>query len=136
MASEELKTLVLTWNDVPPSSNRNNGVGGRGHPAAVARTKRIWGNVWGTEFMVHKFPIGLSHIHVKPLIEFRTHHRRDPDNYYFTIAKPLADILVKRGHIPDDTEEFFTMDRVEILTRREDLPKHVQGRVTLAIEYR
>ena len=131
-----MQRKVIWYNDAPPSSNKNNGVGGRGNPHAIAKTKEKWEQIWGTELMIAMLPRNLRFIHVTPLIEYRTANRRDEDNLYFPVSKPFGDICVKRGHIPDDTPEFYKCEAVVIQVGVTTLPPRVKAVTTLTLDYR
>lgn len=121
--------------ETPPSSNTNTGVGGRGNPKGIARTKGRWEGMFAMMLLTAKLPRSLSFVRVRPKLEFRTKHRRDSDNFYFAISKPLGDALQKGGWLPDDTPEFYACERPEIETGVQGLPQLAQGRLTLTIEY-
>lgn len=112
----EGQTTRVGHAQVPPSANRNTGVGGRGSPHAIARTKKAWGDVFGAMMMEAHIPRGLTRVRVTPWLTFRGPQRRDGDNFYFPIAKPLGDVLKAGGWIPDDTPDHFQVERVRITT--------------------
>lgn len=130
-----MKTAVLSYDEAPPSSNKNSGVGGRGDPRGIARTKGKWEGIFAMLLMVERVPRGLSHVHVTPELKFRTKNQRDCDNFYLPISKPLADAMVKGGWLPNDTPEFYTMDRVSIEVGYDGLPPLSKGRVILRLDY-
>lgn len=127
-------SATLTLDAIPPSSNTNSGVGGRGHPKAVARTKKVWAQTFGGMLMAAGVPRGCSRIEVNPRLEFRTRNRRDGDNFYFAISKPLGDILTQGGWIPDDTPDHYRCERVRIEVGVE-LPKRQRGRMVLELSW-
>lgn len=131
---QEIFATTVFVDDVPPSSNTNTGVGGRGHPKAIARTKRVWQEVFGGLLMAAGVPRGLEFMQVRPRLEFRTRSRRDGDNFYFAISKPLGDILTKGGWIPDDTPDHYYFERVSIAVGVE-MPQHLRGRLTLDLTW-
>lgn len=125
----------LIHDAIPPSSNTNKGVGGRGSPYAVARTKKEWEGIFAVLLLQLKVPRGLTWIEVTPLLRFRTKARRDSDNFYFAISKPLGDVLVKMGYIPDDTPEYYGMRRPVIETGVTDLRPGVKGQLVLDLAF-
>ena len=106
---------TLTYHDTPPSANRNNGVGGRGDPRTIARTKSKWQNIFIALLHDAGVPKNLRHVTARPRLEFKTRHRRDADNYYQPISKPLGDAFVRGGWLPDDTPLYYKCERVEII---------------------
>jgi Holliday junction resolvase RusA-like endonuclease len=127
---------VTTYVDqVPPSSNTNTGVGGRGHPKGISRTKKEWEGIFQVMLMQARVPRRLDRIHVKPRLQFRTKNRRDADNFYFAVGKPLGDALVKGGWLVDDDYTRYEMERVEIEVGITELPPLAKGRTTLLITY-
>ncbi len=124
---------TLCHNATPPSANTNTGVGGRGNPHAIGRTKKKWEQVFGALLMEARVPRGLSHVRVTPYLRFRTATRRDGDNFYFPIAKPLGDILKAGGWIPDDTPDHLYVERVRITTGVRGLA--TPSELELAIEW-
>lgn len=121
--------------ETPPSSNTNTGVGGRGNPKGIARTKGTWEGKFAFMLLAAKLPRGLSLVRVTPRLEFRTPNRRDADNFYFAISKPLGDALTKGGWLPDDTPDHYACERPRIETGVTTLPPLAKGRLTLDIEY-
>lgn len=128
-------TRTIFHNAAPPSSNTNTGVGGRGHPKAIARTKREWQQTWGALLLADGAPRGCHRVGVSPRLQFATKGRRDADNFYFPIAKPLGDALVAGGILLDDDYERFLCERVAIEVGVTDLPRGVRGRTTLEITF-
>lgn len=128
-----MPTVTMTYDQTPPSSNTNAGVGGRGNPHTVAKTKRTWEGIYGLMLMQAGVPRRLTMVKVRPKLEFRTKGRRDGDNFYMPISKPLGDVLVKGGWLEDDTPDHYQMERVKIETGV-DLGRF-DGRLTLEVEY-
>jgi hypothetical protein len=125
----------LIYDGIPPSSNTNKGVGGRGSPYAVARTKKEWEGIFAVLLLQLKVPRGLTWIEVTPTLRFRTKARRDSDNFYFAISKPFGDVCVKMGVIPDDTPEHYGMQRVVIETGCTDLRPGIKGQTILDLAF-
>lgn len=136
MTVTDTRTTVLTYDEVPPSSNRNSGVGGRGHPQSIAQTKRRWQEIFGWLLLQARVPKNLKRVEVDAELQFKDKRRRDSDNFYFAIAKPLGDALVKGGWLSDDTSDLYAFNRVRIcnepLVDRNTL---VKGRLTLVLRY-
>lgn len=130
-----MPTAVLIYDQAPPTSNKNNGVGGRGQPHAIAKTKRLWANIWGSELMRARVPRGCRFVRVRPLVEYQTKGRRDSDNMYFPISKPLGDVLVSMDIIPDDDPKHYACERPEIMLGVTGLNPRTKSRVTLHLEY-
>jgi hypothetical protein len=125
-------TAILTYDDAPPSSNVNTGVGGRGNPHGIARTKGKWEGIYGMLLLAAKVPRGLSVVRVNPQLQFRSKNRRDGDNFYFPISKPLGDCLVRGGWLEDDTPDHYQCERVRIEVGADI---RLKARMTLEIEY-
>lgn len=127
-----MKALV-SLDQTPPSANTNTGVGGRGNPKGIARTKKQWEQIFGGLLMEAKVPRNLHFLRVTPFLMFRTPNRRDVDNFFFPISKPLGDVLVSGGWIPDDTPEHFECKRPTIIAGVKDLG--AKSRLTLEFEW-
>lgn len=130
-----MPTIEVFHNDVPPSSNTNTGVGGRGDPHAIARTKGEWEGIFGFLLLSARMPRRCHRVTVKVRLEFRTRNRRDSDNFYFPIAKPLGDALTGAGWLEDDDFSRYRCERPEIVVGVADLPPRVRGRTTLEVTY-
>lgn len=130
-----MPTITVYHNEIPPSSNTNTGVGGRGKPQAIARTKGTWEGIFGFLILGAGMPKRCHRVTVKVQLEFRTNQRRDSDNFYFPIAKPLGDALTKGGWLEDDDATRYRCERPEIVLGATDLPARVKGRTTLEITY-
>lgn len=130
-----MPTVTVHHNAIPPSSNTNTGVGGRGKPQAIGRIKGEWQGIFAVMLMEAKIPRRCTKVRVKAKLEFRTKHRRDADNFYFPVAKPLGDALTKGGWLVDDDYTRYEFERVEIEVGVTDLPPLAQGRTTLEIDY-
>lgn len=132
-----MRTQVRTYVDqTPPSSNTNTGVGGRGKPQAIARTKKEWQGLCAVMLMAAKVPRKLSYVKVKPTLQFKRNGKApDADNFYFAISKPLGDALQLGGWLVDDDPAHYACERPEIEMGVTDLPPLVKGRLTLNIEY-
>lgn len=128
-------TTTIVHDVVPPSSNTNTGVGGRGHPAAIGRTKSEWEGTFAFLLIAARIPRNLASVKVTPRLRFRTANKRDGDNFYFPISKPLGDALTKGGWLPDDTPDHYHMERVVIEVGCKDLKPHVKGEMILEVEY-
>jgi Holliday junction resolvase RusA-like endonuclease len=128
---------VVAYVDMtPPSSNTNTGVGGRGKPQAIARTKGEWEGLFLGALMAAKLPKRLARVHVKPQLKFKRKGKApDADNFYFAISKPLGDALQKAGYITDDDPEHYRCERPEIEMGATDLPPLPKSRTTLEINY-
>lgn len=128
---------VLVYDEIPPSSNQNNGVGGRGDWRGIARTKGKWEGIFAMLLLSGRVPRGLEFVSVVPELQFKTKHRRDADNWYFAVSKPLGDAMVRGGWLSDDTPDRYQMERVRIFTGVEGLPPLVKkGRMILRLDYR
>lgn len=109
-----MTTVTLYYDEIPKSANSGGG-GARANPYAASREKRMWEGVYFVLFLRAKIPKDLDHITVRPELQFTDPwRRRDADNYYLSISKPLADTLVKGGYIPDDTPDHYSCERVVI----------------------
>lgn len=130
-----MQTITVFHNAVPPSSNTNTGVGGRGDPHAIARTKGTWQGIFGMLLLAGRLPRRCHRITVNVRLEFRTKQRRDSDNFYFPVAKPLGDALTKGGWLEDDDATRYRCERPEIVLGVVNLPFRVAGRTTLEVRY-
>lgn len=130
-----MNQVELYHTQAPPSSNNNTGVGGRGDPHAIARTKGEWEGVFAMLLLIANVPRGLTRVRAYPRLKFRTKTRRDADNFYFAISKPLGDALVKGGWIPDDTPEHYSCERVELVIGATDLPTYMKSQMIVRLEY-
>lgn len=86
--------------------------------------------------MAAKVPRRLESVRVIAELQFRDPGRkRDGDNFYFPISKPLGDALKKGGWLVDDDHTRYEFERVRISTEKlaHPLPT-VKGRLTLTIE--
>jgi Holliday junction resolvase RusA-like endonuclease len=129
-------TVVLTYPETPASSNTNAGVGGRGHPKAVARTKGRWEGLFAMMLLAEGVPRNLPRVSVTAELKFRDRRRRDADNFFFPISKPLGDALVKGGWLADDTPDYYEFERVRI--SEEKLDHHdprVKGEIKLTLTW-
>jgi hypothetical protein len=123
--------------ETPPSSNTNTGVGGRGNPKAIARTKGEWEGKFAALLMAARIPRNLEYVKVTPYLEFKRKGKApDADNFYFAISKPLGDALQKGGWLPDDDPDHYICERPRIEMGAEGLPQLAKGRLVLEIEYR
>lgn len=130
-----MNTWTMFYDEVPPSSNTNSGVGGRGHWQGVAKTKLKWEGIFQYMLMAAKVPRPLPSVTVFAELQFRDKRRRDSDNYYFAISKPLGDALVKGGWLVDDNPDYYAFNRVKISETRLVSPNPlVKGRLTLRLE--
>lgn len=129
------KTVMLCYDQAPPTSNKNNGIGGRGHPLAIARTKKRWSEIWGAELMRARVPRGCSFIRATALIEYATKGKRDSDNLYFPISKPLADTCVRMGLIEDDDPGHYAFERPVISLGVDGLNRLTKSRTTIMLHY-
>ena len=129
------ETFVLTHNDTPPSSNKNAGVGGRGKPQAIARTKGEWQGIFAILLLQAKVPKRLVHVTATARLEFKNKGRRDSDNFIFPVSKPLGDALTKGGWLVDDDSERYHFGGVEVVkSPLVDAPPLVKGRTTVILE--
>jgi len=129
------KTVMLSYDQAPPSSNKNYGIGGRGHPQAIARTKRRWEQIWMAELMRRQVPRGCSYVRATALVEYADRRRRDSDNLYFPISKPLGDSLTKVGIIEDDDPRHYAFERPVISIGVEGLNRITKSRITIMLTY-
>lgn len=128
-----IKTFVLCYFEAPKSLNAG-GVGSRVHWSKGHGEKRRWENIYGMLLLGCKVPRGMAFCKVKATLEFTTVRRRDSENYRAAISKPFADTLVKGGWLPDDTDEFFQLESVEISNELLVNPNPaVKGCITLHI---
>lgn len=82
-----------------------------------------------------KVPKNMTRCKASAMLEFKHANKRDVENFRPAIVKPLADTLVKGGFLPDDTEDFFIFERVEILKMPLEVPNpQVKGRLTVKLE--
>lgn len=82
-----------------------------------------------------RVPRGCRFVRVRPLVEYQTKGRRDSDNMYFPISKPLGDVLVSMDIIPDDDPKHYACERPEIMLGVTGLNPRTKSRVTLHLEY-
>lgn len=131
-----MPTAILTYDDAPKSSNRNTGVGGRGNPHGIAREKGRWEGIFQVLLMKERVPRPLRHVKATAELQFRDKRRRDADNFYFPISKPLGDALVKGGWLEDDNPDYYAFERVRIHPERlEDPPPLVKAKLVIVLEY-
>lgn len=131
-----MPSTTVYVDQTPPSSNTNLGVGGRGNPKGVSRTKKTWEGIFQVMLMQARVPRRVEHIHVTPRLKFKTANRRDADNFYFAIGKPLGDALVKGGWLIDDDFTRYEIERVKIETGVIHLPPLSKGRTILEVTWR
>lgn len=125
------KTYTLVYDDVPKSNNAGGG-GARANHFAAHREKKRWEGIYGILLMSERVPRGGTHASVSIELRFRDKRRRDSSNYYQSVVKPLADVLVQMGMIPDDTDEFFEVKDLTIHPDR--LPKPAPpARITVTL---
>lgn len=130
-----MPTATCFVDETPPSSNTNTGVGGRGNPKGISRTKGKWEGIFAMLLMAERVPRHLTRVRVYPELRFKTKNRRDADNFYFAVSKPLGDAMVKGGWLPDDTPEFYACERPEIVVGYTDLKPLSKGLLVLKLEY-
>ena len=133
-------TFVLSYDDTPKSLNAG-GAGSRRHWGPAHKEKRRWEGCWGMLLIHHKVPRGMSRVRIEAALEFADNRRRDVENYRPDLAKALGDALVKGGWLPDDTQEFFDLGMVRIISGVDLLPwplnrasGHIKSRTTVTIE--
>jgi hypothetical protein len=135
MASKILQ-YVLEYNECPPSNNAGGG-GARVHWGQAHREKKRWEGIFALLLISKRVPRGMTHCTTSVQLQFTRKARRDAENYRQSFAKPWADALVAGGWLPDDCAEYFTLEKVDIVS--EVLPKVglYKGRTTiyLAAEY-
>lgn len=107
-----MKTWTLSYADTPKSLNAG-GVGSRQHWAVAHREKKRWEDIWIALLLEAGVPKGMGNVCINATLYFPTKRRRDAENYRPALSKPLADALVGIW-IPDDTAEFFALDRLDI----------------------
>lgn len=131
--------LEIVYDDVPPNSNSKTGLGStRAHWRTTTKTKKEWTRIFGEVLQASGLPRGLTHVRVQATLYFTTPNtRRDGDNFYFPISKPLGDALAGPGlWLPDDTPEFYAFERVVISREKLDHPNPlVKGRMVLLVSY-
>lgn len=93
---------------VPPSINHGNQRGQ--HWSKARRQKQEWEGTFAYLLVKFKVPRDLLHVHVDAELQFKDRRRRDADNFYAAISKPLADAMVKGGWLHDDGPEHYEMD--------------------------
>jgi hypothetical protein len=108
------KTFILIHGDTPASLNAG-GVGSRRHWGVAHREKVRWQEIWNASLLANNVPKGMAHVYIDARLEFRDKRRRDAENYRPSLCKPLADVLVKGGWIPDDDGRYFELGRVRIV---------------------
>lgn len=129
-------TVTAYIDETPPSANTNTGVGGRGKPQAIARTKGEWEGKFAAALLAARVPRRLSYVRVTPELKFKRKGRApDSDNFHFPISKPLGDCLVKGGWLFDDNPDHYACERPRIEMGVTDLPPLAKGRTTLHITY-
>lgn len=128
------RTFTLQHDEAPTSLNKG-GTGSRRHWSAGAREKKKLEGLFFVMLLAAKVPKGASHIRVNVELEFTAPARRDSENFRPAFSKPFADALVKGGWLADDTDEFFTLERVRC-SKVWLKPKHpgVKGRMTITLE--
>lgn len=125
------KTYTMTYDDVPKSNNAGGG-GSRSNHFAAHREKKRWESIFGVLLMAEKVPRGAAHASVSVELRFRDRRRRDSSNYYQSVVKPLADVLVQMLVIPDDTDEFFEV--TDLTINPDPLPKPaLPARITVTL---
>lgn len=100
-------TIKLTIPEIPPSNNEFMGRGSRKYQAFTYQDeKKKW--EWLVKAAIKDKPKKpLQKAEVKIIYYFKTHHRRDPDNYS---GKFILDGLTSAGIIQDDS--FANIDLV------------------------
>lgn len=112
-----MKPYTISFGETPKSLNAG-GAGSRRHWAVGYKEKKRWQDIWTTLLLEAKVPKGMTRVQVNATLYFPTKHRRDVENYRTSLTKPLADAFVSGGWLPDDTAEFFTLGRLDILHDR------------------
>lgn len=107
-----MTVLTVEHGDIPPSANDSLY---RTHHHKAQRIKKQWQGTFGFLVMSAGLPRGLTKVTATAELKFRDpRRRRDADNYYLPISKPLGDALVAGGWIPDDTPQHYAFERVRI----------------------
>jgi len=132
------ETFVISYDDTPKSINHGGG-GARRHWGMGYREKRHWEGIWGMLLIERKVPRGMMKAYVEVALEYADNRRRDAENYRQPISKPLADALVGGGWIADDTQDFFEMGYLKIVSGVDlgeslGVTGHVRSRTTVTIE--
>lgn len=106
---------MLKINEAPPSINAG-GTGSRRHWSAAAKEKIKWEGTFMYLLLEQRVRKSMLRCSVQAWLTFKEKRRRDSENYRPSVSKPLADVLVKAGYLPDDTDEFFEFTRMHIAT--------------------
>jgi hypothetical protein len=128
------ETYSISYDEAPRSSNAG-GAGARRHWSAAHKEKMRWEGIYGMLLLEKRVPRGMTSCKIDVKLEFKHRNRRDVENYRPAVAKPFADTLVKGGWLPDDTDDYFTIDGMEIIKRALEHPSpSVMGRITIVLE--
>lgn len=131
-----MPSVIAYLDEAPPSANTNTGVGGRGKPQAVARTKSEWEGKFAAAVMAARLPRRLTFVRVIPQLQFKRKGKApDSDNFHFPISKPLGDALVKGGWLADDNPDCYACERPRMEMGVTGLPPLAKARTTLEIHY-
>jgi Holliday junction resolvase RusA-like endonuclease len=104
-------TYELQIPDLPPSMN-SSASGYRGNHFAAARMKANWEGQIAVALIQAKVPKGLWAVRVMGELKVPDRRRRDIGNFRMLLEKALGDVLVKLGHIPDDTPEHYAFNEL------------------------
>jgi hypothetical protein len=127
------RTFVLSYDDCPKSINAG-GTGSRRHWGSAYKEKRHWEGIWGMLLLGANAPRHMVRCEVEGLLEFKHANRRDVENYRSSLTKPLADALVSGGWLADDTNDFFRLIELDILSGVE-LPRKARTTVKILAVY-
>lgn len=109
----------LLWVDeTPPSFNA---VGYTGNRWKLTKAVKEWKETLGTLLMVEKVPHGVyRHVSARVVLTFprQVGRGRDAENYRVIISKALGDALEAARVIPNDTNEFFGLESVDIVIEK------------------
>lgn len=122
-----MQTVVLTYDDVPPSFNKINPASGAGGKA-YHRHKSRWEGIVAMLFMAERIPRRLKRVEVSVTMRFRTGHARDLGNFRVLIEKAAGDGLKKGGWLEDDDSERYSFTDIAF---EEKGP----NRTTLTVKY-
>jgi hypothetical protein len=123
-AMSNVGTVVLSYDDIPPSANRTNPMGGAAAAGNYAREKSRWEGVITMLFMAHHIPRNLERVEAEVEFRWPTNHRRDIGNFKGMLEKAMGDGLVKAGWLKDDDTDRF--DVVKFTRAKENGPKRTQ----------
>lgn len=121
-----METVVLFYDDVPPSLNR---LSGHHYKGKYAGAKQRWEGILAMMFMVGKVPRKLSRVEVTAELTFPDKRTRDEGNFRMMLEKALGDALKKGGWLPDDGADMYSFGGVTFN------PERGPKKTTLTVKY-